>query len=334
VRSLRDLVLDIKAFIRELLFSHDCVIVPGFGGFIGNFTPARLDNKTGLYYPPLKQISFNRNLNHNDGLLIGRISMATGLNYADSRRLVEEFSNDIMEKLSSGRQVVFDHIGTFVNNHENNVEFEPEAGINYHMGSFGLEPFHWNPPREYDVRKKVIGRFSREAVKLNSTRRNLWRAAVLIPVLALLIAVPFRSELLHQGVEATSLNPLVTAEFENNRIAIEEEIKAEPAPDIYQADVASQEAVAEMPAPAIDEVETAPLSGIRYSVITGSFKSEENALTHISELKADGFEPEMQQAPNGFFRVKAMICSSKEQALRTRDSISGKFPGAWVSTGR
>lgn len=129
-----------------MLFSHDCVIVPGFGGFIGNFTPARLDNKTGLYYPPLKQISFNRNLNHNDGLLIGRISMATGLNYADSRRLVEEFSNDIMEKLSSGRQVVFDHIGTFVNNHENNVEFEPEAGINYHTGSFGLEPFHWNPP--------------------------------------------------------------------------------------------------------------------------------------------------------------------------------------------
>lgn len=332
MRSLRDLFLDIKAFIRELLFSHDCVIVPGFGGFIGNFTPARLDNKTGLYYPPLKQISFNRNLNHNDGLLIGRISMATGLNYADSRRLVEEFSNDIMEKLSSGRQVVFDHIGTFVNNHENNVEFEPEAGINYHTGSFGLEPFHWNPPREYDVRKRVTGRFSRETIKQNSARRNLWRAAVLIPVLALLIAVPFRSELTRQGVETTSLNPLVTAEFENNRMAIEKEIKAEPAAEIYQADAALPEPAAE--SSAVDEAGTVPVSGIRYSVITGSFKSEENALTHIKELKADGYEPEMQLAPNGFFRVKAMICSSKEQAVRTRDSISGKFPGAWVSTGR
>jgi len=321
--------LDIKAFIRELLFSHDCVIVPGFGGFIGNFTPARLDNKTGVFHPPLKQISFNRNLNHNDGLLIGRISMVTGLNYADSRRLVEEFSAGIRTQLSSGRQVVFDHIGTFVNNHENNVEFEPEAGINYFPGSFGLEPFQWNPPKEYDIRKRVAGRISKEPVRLNSGRRNLWRAAILIPVLALLVAVPFRTDLFRQGVEATSLNPLVTAEFENNRRAIEEEIKEVPAAETQQAAAETTEPASEIPV--IDEYKPVPVRGIRYSIITGSFKSEENALSHISELKADGYEPQMQQASNGFFRVTAMTCSSKELAVQTRDSIAGKFPGAWVS---
>lgn len=329
--------MDIKAFIRELLFSHDCVIVPGFGGFIGNFTPARLDNKTGVFYPPLKQISFNRNLSHNDGLLIGRISTATGLNYADSRRLVEEFSSDIREKLSSGRQVVFDHIGTFVNNHENNVEFEPEAGINYFPGSFGLEPFQWNPPKEYDIRKRVAGRVTKEPVRLNSGRRNLWRAAILIPVLALLIAVPFSSDLFRHGVEATSLNPLVTAEFENNRMAIEEEIKAEPATEIRQPPAELQRPASDLPEPeksAIDESEPVLVRGIRYSIITGSFKSEENALSHIRELRADGYEPEMQQAANGFFRVTAMTCTSKEQAVQTRDSIAGKFPGAWVSAVR
>ncbi len=68
------LLMDITAFIRELLFGHDCVIVPGFGGFIGNYTPARIDKSTSTFYPPVKQISFNRNLNHNDGLLVGRIS--------------------------------------------------------------------------------------------------------------------------------------------------------------------------------------------------------------------------------------------------------------------
>lgn len=307
--------MDIKAFIRELLFSHDCVIVPGFGGFIGNFLPARLDQKTGVYYPPLKQISFNRNLNHNDGLLIGRISMVTGLNYADSRRLVEEFAGDIGTKLASGKQVVFDHIGTFTNNHENNVQFEPEPGINYYPGSFGLEPFQWNPPKEYDVRKKVAGRIIKEPVRLNPGRKNLWRAAILVPVLALLIAVPFRTGLFRSGVEATSLNPLVTAEFENNRIAIEEAVKAEPPSEL----------------PVIDEFPPAPVETVQYSIITGSFKSEENALSHIRELKSDGYEPEMQKVSNGFIRVTAMTCNSKEKAIQTRDSISGKFPGAWVT---
>ncbi|NLA48282.1 MAG: hypothetical protein GX876_02335, partial [Bacteroidales bacterium] len=64
--------MDITSFIRELLFSHDCVIVPGFGGFVGNYAPARIDRATSTFYPPSKQISFNRNLRNNDGLLAGR----------------------------------------------------------------------------------------------------------------------------------------------------------------------------------------------------------------------------------------------------------------------
>lgn len=96
--------LDITAFIRELLFGHDCVIIPGFGGFIGNYTPARIDRSDNTFYPPVKQISFNRNLNHNDGLLIGRVSEAAGLNYADARNLVMEFAGDLTARLAKGRE--------------------------------------------------------------------------------------------------------------------------------------------------------------------------------------------------------------------------------------
>jgi hypothetical protein len=81
--------MDITAFIRELLFSHDCVIVPGFGGFIGNYNPARIDKSTSTFYPPVKQISFNRNLNHNDGLLVGRVSGFSKVSYGDARNIVE-----------------------------------------------------------------------------------------------------------------------------------------------------------------------------------------------------------------------------------------------------
>jgi len=307
--------LDIKAFIRELLFVHDCVILPGFGGIIGNFYPARFDEKSGTFYPPVKQISFNRNLNHNDGLLISKISRSTGVNYGDARRLVEEFVKELIGKLSKGEKVMFDHVGTFAYNHENNVMFEPQADINYHAGSFGLESFQWFPAKEYDVRKRVIRHINKEPIRSSTTRKNLWRAAVLIPILALLIAVPLKTDRFKARVEATSLNPLVTAEFENNKKAIDEAIVIVPDSSIAVKP--------ETPAVFAEE--------LHYSIITGSFKSEENAISHVNSLKADGYVPEIHQAPNGFFRVTAMNCANMEAALSTRDSISKKFPGTWIS---
>jgi hypothetical protein len=322
--------LDTKAFIRELLFGHDCVIIPGFGGFLGNFSPAYIDKITGTFYPPVKKISFNRNLNHNDGLLISKISRSTGLNYGDARHLVEEFVMELTGRLARGEKVMFDHIGTFVNNHENNVQFEPEANINYYTGSFGLESFQCVPVRNYDVRKRIIRHIDKDPLKQASFRKNLWRAAVLIPVLALLIAIPLKTDLFKAKVETTSLNPLVTAEFENNRKAVDEAIVI--VPDSSMSFKTETSATVEPEASVTVKPEaTAAAEGHNYSIITGSFKSEENALSHVRTLKADGFDPEINQAPNGFFRVTAMSCSNIETAKSTRDSISKKFPGSWIS---
>ena len=317
--------MDIKAFIRELLFTHDCVIVPGFGGFIGNFSPARVDNVSGIFYPPVKLISFNRNLSHNDGLLISKISLSAGINYGDARNMVEEFVRMLSERLSGGEKVVFDHLGTFENNIENNVQFEPEPDINYFTGSFGLESFQCTPLREYDVRKRIKRHIDRDPLKLPSARRNLWRAAIIIPFLALLVIVPLKTDLFKARVEATSLNPLVAAEFESNKKAVDEAIVI--IPDTGASVVpepATAPVTAPVPAPATAE------AGL-YSIITGSFKSEENAISHVNNLKADGFTPEISQAPNGFFRVTAITCSNMDMAVSTRDSISSKFPGAWIS---
>jgi nucleoid DNA-binding protein len=187
--------LDITAFIRELLFGHDCVIIPGFGGFIGNYTPARIDKSDNTFHPPVKQISFNRNLNHNDGLLIGRISESAGLNYADARNLVEEFARDLTARLAKGEKIVFDHIGSFVNNHEGNVQFEPDREANYHLNSYGLTTFQFMPLEGYDVRKRIIKHGEKDPVRQASIRKYLWRAAVIIPLLGVMVAVPLKSEI-------------------------------------------------------------------------------------------------------------------------------------------
>ena len=174
---------DVTAFIRELLFGHDCVIVPGFGGFIGNYTPARIDKNSGTFTPPVKQISFNRNLNHNDGLLIGKISESTGINYGDSRILVEEFVSDLRKRLSKGERVAIDRIGVFHNNSENNTQFEPDKDSNYLLDSFGLTSFQCLPVEGYDIRKRIVKYKGSDPEKKRSLRRVLWRAAIIVPLI-------------------------------------------------------------------------------------------------------------------------------------------------------
>jgi hypothetical protein len=313
--------MDITAFIRELLFSHDCVIVPGFGGFIGNYTPARIDKASSTFYPPLKQISFNRNLNHNDGLLVGKISESSGVTYGDARNLVDEFVASLRKKLERGEKITFDKIGSFINNQEGNLQFEPDNTVNYHLDSFGLESFQYPPLEGYDVRKRIARHIEREPVSRSLTRKILWRAAVVVPLLALLIAVPLRTDLFKTKIESSNLNPLATAELENNRKAVDEMTMTEPL-------------ISEEIAPVVDVnsegSEVVPVEKTAYYLITGSFQLKDNAEYQADILTKEGYTPEIISAPNGFFRVSAMRCDDLSLALDRKEDISKKYPGTWV----
>ena len=317
--------MDVTAFIRELLFSHDCVIVPGFGGFVGNYSPARIDRSTDTFYPPVKQISFNRNLNHNDGLLVGRISSSSRMNYGDARNLVDEFVSEIRRKLEKGEKVVFDNIGSFINNHEGNVQFEPDKNVNYHLDAYGLESFQCLPLEGYDVRKRIIRSAEKDPVRKASIRKILWRAAIIVPLLSLMVGVSLKTEIFKAKIETTTMNPLVTAEFENNRKAVDEGISIEKPKIEEKAKPITDETTApELIVPVAADIYT-------YYIITGSFKSEENAVSQVNILKEEGFVPEIVTAGNGFYRVCAITCKDQNTALTKKDSIAKNFPGTWIS---
>lgn len=312
--------MDITPFLRELLFGHDCVIIPGFGGFIGNYSPARVDKGSYTFYPPVKQISFNRNLSHNDGLLVGRISESLKVNYGDARNIIDEFVVSVRKKLERGEKIDFENIGKFSLNHEGSLQFEPDTSVNYHLDSFGLETYQYQPLEGFDVRKKIVRRGIGDPVSDHSIRKILWRAAVIVPLVGLLIAVPIKTDLFKLKVEKTNLNPLASAEFEENRQAVEEMKETAPAVVI---DEPARPATAEAPA-----VMTIP--SYSYCVITGSFRSRENAELQAGVLQKAGFVPEIISAPNGFYRVSAVKCTDLSSALDKKDSIIGNFPGSWV----
>ena len=66
--------MDVSFFISELLYKHDCVILPGFGGFVTQFVPAKIHPINHTFYPPSKNILFNSKLTRDDGLLFDFIA--------------------------------------------------------------------------------------------------------------------------------------------------------------------------------------------------------------------------------------------------------------------
>ena len=251
--------------------------------------------------------------------------MSSKINYGDARNLVEEFVTGLRKKLEKGEKVVFDNIGSFINNHEGNVQFEPDRNTNYHLDSYGLDSFQCLPLEGYDVRKRIIRNTDRDPLKQASIRKVIWRAAIIIPLLSLIVAVSLKTDLFRSKVEATTLNPLVTAEFENNKKAVDEGSTLKLAKiDEKTEPIADKMSHTEIIVPVATELNA-------YVVITGSFKSKENADSQVNMLKEEGFSPEIIASENGFFRVCAIMCKDLNTAVSKKDSIVKKFPGTWVS---
>jgi cell division septation protein DedD/nucleoid DNA-binding protein len=322
---------DITTAIRGLLFRYDCVIIPGFGGFICNYVPASINKAEGIFSPPARRVSFNRNLTHNDGLLVGDISSREGIGYGEAREAVEQFAVDLKRRISRGDNITFGLIGTFRTNSEGSIQFEPDSTANYNPGSYGMESFRFDPIAGYDVRKRVMrvhGEISPSRIPL---RKMLVRAAVAIPVLIALIAVPLKTDFLSKKIEDASMNPLATAEFESNRKAIDEApVIVIPAPVTVESEITATGTTEASASEATGIVEPVNDAEVKYLLIAGSFQSLENAQVMADKLRALGYTPGLMDAPNGYTRVYAGGFADFVTAGNERVKLSASVEGVWV----
>lgn len=55
-------MIELAQHIEVLLLENDCVIVPGFGGFVAHYAPATHVKEESLFLPPTRTIGFNPQL--------------------------------------------------------------------------------------------------------------------------------------------------------------------------------------------------------------------------------------------------------------------------------
>ncbi|GIM52884.1 hypothetical protein CAPN004_19140 [Capnocytophaga cynodegmi] len=131
---------ELNEYVEELLYKHQCVIIPKFGAFISNRKSARMfEDKT--FVPPKRELTFNASLHSNDGLLIKHVSDNSGIDY----NLVEDYVNTTVEGwkkiLQKGETLTLNNIGVLKQTPEGRLSFEVFEDVNYLTDSFGMSAF-------------------------------------------------------------------------------------------------------------------------------------------------------------------------------------------------
>lgn len=155
--------------IENLLPEHDCVVVPGLGGFVQNEVRARIDQSTGIIYPATKEICFNPRLKFNDGLLAQSYQEIFGLSFEEAVQQIQISVQEIVTKLNEGKYVRIGRIGTMIKT-EDQLVFRPDFKNHFLPESYGLAPFGYSKIQQ--IADSEMGQKKTEIQKLQQTFRS------------------------------------------------------------------------------------------------------------------------------------------------------------------
>lgn len=327
----------IDGYISELLFSHECVIIPGFGGFITSYAPARIHSSQ-ILQPPSKDILFNAQLNRNDGLLANYIAAREYISYEEATALIHQFTTECHSRLNKNEPVIFEQIGTFTTNEESNLVFSPLMEMNYLEDAYGL-PKLVLPPVTRDLKKPAALRsgYNRTEKHHPETRKVVRRLAFALLLIAAIgwwgiyHSTLFRDIYTHYSgimplIKATHETPGPAAEGKSESRFTAREIQV---PADQPTTSPNEEKVEEV---TDTEVVSQPAPSGKYCIIAGAFKEKENAVRLIDRLCSQGFNAkEAGRTNGGLYLVSYGNFVTEKEALQSLENIRiSDNPNAWL----
>ena len=174
---------NVEGIIGQLLFRHNCVIIPSFGGFVAKPVSAKIDFDNGIMYPPSKSLLFNRQLVNNDGLLINEYAEVNGRSFDQAATEIQEVINHWKSKLKKGERIEIDKVGNLFLDIENNICFEQDRFYNLLLESFGLSQVQFLSEEDVQIVEstiEIIEKREEEVERHNQTEKSV----KIIPIVA------------------------------------------------------------------------------------------------------------------------------------------------------
>ena len=300
--------MEISQYIKEILLLNDCVIIPGFGGFVANYKPATIENNQ--FFPPTKEIAFNNKLISNDGLLVNFISEAEGIDYFNAKQKLDSFVEETMLNLERNRNVYFEGVGYLHYDSRENLQFEPQVKQNLLVESYGLQNFSYEKLYQRQIPKPAIKVEYREPVPVIFQHRKLRKLAIAIPLLIALALIPMK----HNNEYVSKSDMGMWETLMQNTPAL-----SSPAQEQSLVENSSN----------VSPTEVTPS---KYFIIGGSFRSAENANKFIQQLKEQGYDGQNLGVFNGLNRIAMEGFATLGEAQKELNSLLSKNPasGVWI----
>lgn len=204
--------MNIPYHVRELLFFHECVIIPGFGGFITNYRNAQIKEHNNSFTPPTRDLSFNRNLLQNDGLLINHVATHESISYSTAKERIEKYVLDCLRTVYCGDPVEFEGLGIFTVVDGGVMQFTPDVHENLLIESFGFSTFQFPAIQESEVviRKKEVVFTNRESVRRTAPASTFRKVMIAIPVLLAFAMIPYKTVMVNFKPNFSSIGSSLT----------------------------------------------------------------------------------------------------------------------------
>ncbi|HLS10824.1 MAG TPA: SPOR domain-containing protein [Flavobacteriaceae bacterium] len=305
-------MMDIVNHINELLFRYECVIIPGFGAFLTHHQSAYTDKDTNTFMPPSKTLSFNRQLQTNDGLLAAHLAKIYGLSYQEALQDLREQVQIWTEQLENKTPLHFVQLGVIESDQEGNWQFSPDPKNIFQAKSFGL-----GPVKRVEVNREGLSTPEQKVIPIQTeeTRRNAASKYIRYAGAAVAIAL-----VLGLGGFTWYKNDTQQYNLTQQRLA-EQELEK-------QIHTASFTIANPLPAITLSFTkENRP-----YHIVAGAFREVENAEKRVAQLQNEGYTARiLRENAYGLHEVVYNSFASKREAINElRKIVRTENENAWL----
>ncbi len=349
------------------MHTHDCVIVPNFGGFLLHAEYASIDAISELMQPSNRKVSFNQKLNLNDGLLATFIADELKISYSDSIKLIDIELQAFLQNLENEKRIEIDLLGTFILNDSNYFQFIPNTRTNFLMSAFGLQPLQLHSNKVSSSPLEKVAKTAEK--KLNTTNRSpkvsknakRKRSGIWYSILAtfMVVVLLFNAYIL---LETYPVAPLSNAISKMNLSSKFEELFSYKNSEIKEHKVESpnkelkvieHKAIAQIKVDSAvsanapqAEIESVVESNIEnnntafsmhegdsvYYIIVGAFRHNKRATALSEKLKNNGYNASEVVKPKKFhFKLVTVgSFSSMYEVSKSLTRVQEEIPDAWV----
>ena len=303
--------------IEYLMLSNDCVVVPGFGAFIAQYTSSNNCAQNSTFTSPKRSISFNASINHNDGLLANSIAKKASIPYAEALKQIEKSTTICRQALSDGSEVPFGRLGFFISNAEGHIEFIPFHHEYANDDFFGLQSFSFPTLAERNAQvatEETVSETYSEP-EINIGRRNWFshKAVQIAASIVMLVCLTFALS-----------TPIIVDKPTHQLATLNVPTPTMPKHKVVKAEEISQQKQVK----AVSEKKETNSNG-RYAIIICSLKKQSQVAQYFQENK--DINPANVIKKNGYYMIYFNRGDNYQELVKEAKQMPKPYTEFWIT---